>query len=148
MKRADDRRIAAREHAQDAAFGAAVVACLRASSTSTWSPCIAEPMAGGGMKMSPAMVQALSGIGDDEAVAVAMHGEPAGDQVLASRGVFGQGVAVAPGLDQARALHQRLQVARRAADARRRAGSSRGPAACIRRSGAAGVQCAAGWPGR
>ena len=45
--------------------------------------------------------QALSGIGDDEAVAVAMHGEPAGDEVLASSGVFGQGVAIAPGLDQA-----------------------------------------------
>ncbi len=52
----------------------------------------------------------LSGIRDHEAVPVAMHGEAPGDQVLASGSVFGESVAVAPGRDQASALHQRLQA--------------------------------------
>ena len=47
MEGADDGGIAAGEHAQDAAFGAAIIVAVRPSSTSTWSPCMAEPMAGG-----------------------------------------------------------------------------------------------------
>ena len=49
-------------------------------------------------------------IGNDEAVAVAMHGQASGDQVLVGGGVLGQGVAVAAGLDQPAALDQRLQA--------------------------------------
>ena len=59
--------------------------------------------------MSPGDGPPLVGIGDYEAVAVAMHGQTAGDQVLLCGGVFRQSVAVAPGLDQAGALHQSLQ---------------------------------------
>ena len=59
--------------------------------------------------MSPVTVLRWSGIGDHETVAVAMHRQAAGDQVLARGGMFRQGVAVAPGLDQPSALHQRLQ---------------------------------------
>src|SRR5450755_2672390 len=52
---------------------------------------------------------ALVGIGNNEAVPITMHGEASGDQVLASSSVLGQGVAVAPGFNQASAFHQRLQ---------------------------------------
>ena len=59
--------------------------------------------------MSPLSVSPLGGVGDDEAVAVAMHSQAAGDQVLASGGVLGQGVAISTSLDKAAALYQRLQ---------------------------------------
>ena len=53
---------------------------------------------------------ALARVGDDEAVAVAMHGQASGDQVLTGGGMLGEGVAVAAGFDQPPALHQRLQA--------------------------------------
>ena len=40
-----------------------------------------------------------------------MHGEAAGDEVLAGGGVLGQRIAVAAGLDQAAALDQRCNPA-------------------------------------
>ena len=70
---------------------------------------MAEPMACGLMKMSPADGAALPGVGDDEAVAVAVHGQASGDEVLVSGGVLGEGVAVARGFHQAAAFDQRLQ---------------------------------------
>ena len=50
------------------------------TSTSTRSPCIAEPTAGGGMKISPESLCLETriesgGIGGDEAEAVAMHAQ-------------------------------------------------------------------------
>ncbi len=53
---------------------------------------------------------ALGGVRHDEAVAVAMHAEAAGDEVLAGGGVLGQGVTVAAGLDEATALDQRFEA--------------------------------------
>ena len=141
VEHADHRWIAAGEHAQDAAFGAAVVA-LTPSSTSTWSPCMAEPMACGVMYMSPLDGTALSGVGDDEAVAIAMHGEASGDQVLMRRRMFRKGVAVAIGFDQLARSSPAPGTVRRAAAARHHATPSRGRAACIPRSDAAGVRCA------
>jgi hypothetical protein len=44
-----------------------------------------------------------------------MHGKPPGYQVLASGSVLGESVSVAPRLDQACALHQRLQPLRKQA---------------------------------
>src|ERR1019366_3056662 len=52
---------------------------------------------------------ALAGVGDDEPVTVAVHRQSSGDQVLMGGRMFRQGVAIASGLDQPRALYQRLQ---------------------------------------
>ncbi len=52
----------------------------------------------------------LIGIGDDEAVAVAVHGQAAGDEVLTGGGVLGQSVAVAAGFDELGTLHQGAQT--------------------------------------
>ncbi len=113
--------VAARQHAQDAAFGTAVVAltsdlnqhlvamhgradCRRRDEDVTSVPPFRQLRARG------RGTHALSRVRDDEAIAIAMHGEAARDEVLTGRGVVGKRVAVAPGFDEARALHQRLQA--------------------------------------
>ena len=109
MECSDHGRIAAREHAQDASLGAAIVA-LAAQFHQHLVAVHGRSDCWGGMKMSPADGTALVGIGDHEAIAIAMHGQAAGDQVLACGGVFREGIAIASGLDQPGALHQRLQA--------------------------------------
>ena len=51
---------------------------------------------------------ALSGIRDHEAVPVAMHGQASGDEILLRR-VLGQRETITTSLDQATAVHHRLQ---------------------------------------
>ena len=76
---ADDGGIAAGEDAQDAAEFAAVGSRGGASSTRTWSPCMASPISLGGMKMSSSR-SALRGA--DKAEAVAVEIEASGDEVF------------------------------------------------------------------
>ncbi len=108
MKGADDRGIAAAEHAQDAAFGAAVF--LLAAEFDQHLVAVHGRADGLRVDVDVAADRAaLSGVGNDEAVAVAVHGQASGDEVLVSGGVLGEGVAVARGFDQAPAFDQRLQ---------------------------------------
>src|SRR5271165_2580581 len=109
MERADDAGIAAAQHAQDAAFGAAVFLLaakfhqdLVAVHGRADGLRVDEDVAGDGA--------ALAGVGDDEAVAVAVHRQASGDEVLAGGGVLGEGVAVTGGFDQAAGFDQRLQA--------------------------------------
>ena len=109
MKGADNGWIASGEHAQDAALGAAVF--LLAAEFDQHLIAVHGRADGGRRDEDVAFDRgALIGIGDDKAVAVAMHGEAAGDEVLASGGVGGEGVTVAAGLDEVGALHQRAQA--------------------------------------
>ena len=98
-----------REHAQDAAFGAAVVVLA----TKLDQHLVAVHGRADGLRVDEDVAAdraALPGIGDDEAVAVAMHGQASGDQVLLSGGVLREGIAIASGFDQAPAVDQRLQA--------------------------------------
>ena len=109
MEGADDGGIAAAEHAQDAAFGAAVV--LLAAQLD--QHLVAVHGRADGLRVDEDVAAdraALAGVGNDEAVAVAMHGQASGDEVLTGGGVLGESVAVAAGLDQASAFDQRLQA--------------------------------------
>ena len=51
----------------------------------------------------------MADVRDYEAVAVAVHGQATGNQVLVRGGMLGRGITIAAGLDQAGTLHQRLQ---------------------------------------
>ena len=89
---------------------------------------MAVPIWCGGMKMSPASFDLSGraqrfGIGDDEAEAVAVHGEASGDEVLVGGGLR-ECVAVGVDCDECAAFHQLLQMVGRVRGARRRAGPS------------------------
>ena len=114
MEGADNRWIAASEHAQDVAFGTAIVGRARTLAGELDQHLIAVHCRADGGRRDEDVARdrkALPGIRDDEAVAVAMHGEAAGDEVLACGGVPGQRIAVAASLDQAAALDQRCNPA-------------------------------------
>ena len=108
MKGADHRGIAAAEHAQDAAFGAAVFLLA----TEFDQHLVAVHGRADGLRADEDVTAegaALPGIGDDEAITVAVHGQAPGDEILMGGSVLGEGVAVAPGFDQAPTFDQRLQ---------------------------------------
>ncbi len=126
MKDTDHGRIATGENAQDAALGSAIVTRSAACETGAHrgprdvalrcefhQHLIAVHGRTDGRRRNEDVAvdrRPLAGVGDDEAVAVAVHDEAARNQVLTGRGMFGQGVAVATGFDQASALDQRLQA--------------------------------------
>ncbi len=101
MECPDNGRIAAREHAQDASFGTAIVG-PRALAREFHENLIAMHCRADGRRRDKDIARdrrSLSRVRDDEAIAVAVHGQPPGDQVLASGGVLGQRVAVAARFD-------------------------------------------------
>ena len=108
MKSADNSGIAAGEHAQDAPLGTAVVALA----SQFHQHMVAMHGRTDGLRVDVNVASesaALTGVRDDETVAVAVHRQASGEEVLISGRMFRQGVTVASGLDQARAFHERLQ---------------------------------------
>ena len=112
MKGAHDGGVTTCQHAQDAPLGTAVVTHPSTRKTGArWGPRSIALASQFHQHLVDVAAEraALAGVGDDEAVAVAVHGQASRDQVLMSCRMFRQGVAVASGLDQPRAFHQRLQ---------------------------------------
>ncbi len=108
MKCADHGGITTCEHSQDTPLGAAIVALA----SQFHQHLVAIHGRTDGLRVDEDVADesaALASIGDDEAIAVAMHRQASGDQVLMSGRMFGKRITVASGFDQPRALHQRLQ---------------------------------------
>src|ERR1039458_9240422 len=115
MKGAHDGRVTPRQHAQDAPLGTTVVTHPSTRKTGArWGPrsfalasqfhqhLIAMHGRTNGLRVDvdvAAEGAALAGVGDDEAVTVAVHGQASRDQVLMSGRMVRQGVTVASGVD-------------------------------------------------
>src|SRR5581483_9765885 len=107
-----DRRVPTRQHSEDPALGSSVF--LLSTQLHQYLVAVHGRSNCRRRNENVAFDRApLPGIWDDEAIAVAVHREASGDEVLVDSGVFGKRVTVTPGFDQACALDQSLKPFRK-----------------------------------